>query len=635
MKMPKLSLGLLLILLTLTLSACGSPTAEVAVPPQPLAVKGQTAGASFSVKQNLSYPGLVVADSEATVSAKSSGNLTAANFKVGDKVSLGQEIAKIDDVNSASFNSANFNTNQIKQAKIIVSQAEAAYNLARTNYNNILISAVKDLRSAEISRDQAAKGQSNLDITTAESLKSAELAYETAQIATEQAKTTLANREKLAVQSSQDASTNADLAASSVVSAAGSVITNINNLAAFDDNNIVSISYRSNLGALDSKSYDIAEEAYKKAKNIYVDYGAKKLTAVSEKVEGAIIVANAAKAAADATKDLLDKTISSSALPQSSVSGPSLSGLQAAVAGYQAQMNAAVSQINGAKQGLGNIDLNNSTLLDSLRQAYKIAQQQEASAKQNLANLKSGNTSQQNQAGFVSNLAQNQYDNAKVKIESQVNAARTQMETANLQYSNAIVALQSLYDAHSVISPIDGTITKVFITDGQSVAPGQPIVTISQIQNIKVQFYVEADNLADIKPGLPVKVVNSDNISYTGVVSAISPQADPMTRRFLAEVKLENPEGLLLGTVATVNLEITKGTASAGVIILPLSAVTVGQNGNYIFIAENNQAKKVEVTIKEVMGELAQIKADLPASAFIITEGNRLLQEGQAVSITQ
>lgn len=631
MKNKKILFAFLLLLLALTVSACGQKTEVipvekiVAVP-----VKGQTVAASLSIKQDLEYPGMIVSESEANISAKTSGNLSSASFKVGDSVSLGQELAKIDDVSSAAFNPSNYNTNQIKQAKNTVSQAEAAYNLAKSSYDNLLISSVKDLRSAEISRDQAAKGQTNLDSTTEESIKSAELAYDTAKIAAEQARLSLENREKLAEQSVKDANTNADTAVDSVLSTAGAVITNINNITALDDNNTVTIAYRSNLGALDSSTYNTAKESYQNAKTAYTDYGKKKFINLDEKLETASIVVKTVKQLADDIKILFDRTITSTNLPQTS-----LSGLQTSIAAYQAQMSGAISQINGTKQAITNISLNNTTLIDSLKQAYNLAKQQQSSAEQALNSLRAGNISQTDQASFVFNLAQNQYDNLKVKIESQVLGARTQVETSLMQYNNAVMALQSLYDAHSVISPLAGTITKIFVANGEAVSLGQTILTVSKTQDIKVNFYVEPDNLALITPGLPVKVVTDGSSSYDGIVAAVSPQADSVTRRFLVEVKLEKTTGLLLGTVATVKLTLTKTTNDPGTIIIPLAAVTVGQNGNYIFIAENNQAKKVAVEIKEVIGEAAKVSVDLPSDTIIIIDGNKLIQAGQEISLTE
>lgn len=631
MKFRKLLFLGALIVSSLFLSACGTPDEVKKAEPEPLSVKTQTVAASQRVSQSLSYPGLVSADSEATIIAKTAGNLTAVKMKVGDKVTLGQELAKIDDVGSGPANSSAFSANQIKQAQIAVSSAEAAYNLAKQNYNNILISSVKDLKAAEIARDQAAKSESNLGVTTSESVKSAELAYETARLATQQAATSLANREKLAQQTAADTRTNAGLTASSVAATAGGIVTNINNFTGFDTSNNVSISYRSNLGALDSSTFDAAKQSYQRAKEMYVSYQAREKGTVEEEVDAAIELVTAAKEAADDAKKLLDKTTTSVNLPQSSPTGTSLSGLQAAVSGYQTQINSALGQINSVKQALASVELNNNTVLDGLRQALSIAKQQEESAKQNLTNLKSGNTSQKNQASFASSLAQNQFDNAKVKIETQVAAAKTQVDTAQLQYNNALVALDSLYDAHSIISPLDGTVTKIFVAEGQSVGPGQAVVTVSKTQDIKVQFYLESTNLEDVKPGVPALVVDSSGKEYTGAVSAVSPQADPVTRRFLAEVKLPDSSGLLLGTVVDVSVQSSTIARGEGSMILPLEAITVGQNGSHIFIIEDGKAKRIEVEVKEVKGELARVQANLGPETAVIVSGNRRVEDGQAV----
>ncbi len=625
---------ILLLFISFVLSACGKK-AEIKVedktPTTP--VTTQAVRNSLSIKRDLNYPGVVSAESEAKVVAKSSGTLTAIKFKVGDKVSLGQQLAKIDDINNAKvLSGGELNSSQIKQAKLGVEQALGAFQLSKNNYENLLISSVKDLRQAEISRDQAAKGETNLTITTGESVKSAELAYETAKLAVAQASLSLENRTKQANQGSIDVKQNASLAIQSGIASISSLITNINNITAFDDNNSVTINYRSNLGALDSSVYDSAKKAYQKLKEEYAKYDSLKFSSISEQVSSVLVLSTLAQNLAEETKLLFDKTITSASLPQTSVGGSSLSGLQAAAAGYQVQMNAVASQINGASQALTNTALNNDSLLDSLKQGLDLAKKQEASALQNLNNLKAGNVSQKDQAIFVYSLAQNQYDNLKVKIESQVSGARTQMETARLQYDNALVSLQSLYDTRSVIAPLDGTITQVFASDSETVAPGQPILVISQTDNIKVNFYVEADNLLAMNPGLPVSVVDEKGKEYPGVISGTSLQADTVTRRFLVEVKMENAEDLFLGTIVNIKVAVEK-KADQGFYILPLSAVNISQNDSYIFIVDNNKAKKINIEVGEVSGGLAIIKADLSYNDLIIIEGNKLITDGQDINI--
>ena len=625
----------LLVLSIFSLTACGKKKDETPAPEATAVnVVVQEIAQSLSANRELEYPGLIVSDSEAKIIAKTSGTISGFKANAGDKVSLGQELAKIDDVNSTSYNPANFNSSQIKQAKLAVNQAQAAYKLARTNYNNLLVSSVKDLKAAEISRDQAAKGQENLALTTAESMKSANLAYETAKIATEQARLSLENRKKLNLQGEESTDTNADIAADSAANLCGTVISNVNALTGFDEDNTISISYKTNLGALDSATYSKASDSYRQAKSAYKNYLSKDFSGTENKVDETIKLVQSTKVMIDNVKLLFEKSVSSSNLPQSSPTGVSLSGLQTSASTYQTQVNSALNQVNSAKQGLSNTSLNNDSLLVTLEKAYELAKQQEASALQSLNNLKTGNTSQIDQSQFVLSLAQNQYDNAKVKIESQIASAKVQMENSESQYNNALLSLQSLYDIHSVVSPIEGTITQK-VNNGDTVSVGQVVATISQTEKTKVKIFVEPENLADLKPGLLASVSNGEE-TVNGIVSSISPQADTLTRRFPVEIVLENSSSLYLGTVVNVKIVITKSVAGeAGAILLPLSSIEIGQNGDQVMIVENNLAKKIPIEVVSVLGDLAKVKiTNYPPQTLIIVEGNKLVREGDLVAYT-
>lgn len=625
----------LLVLSVFSLTACGNKKEEVQMPtPMAVDVVVQEISQSLSANRELEYPGLVVSDSEAKIIAKTSGTISGFKANAGDKVSLGQELAKIDDVNSASYNPANFNSSQIKQAKLAVNQAQAAYQLARTNYNNLLVSSVKDLKAAEIARDQAAKGQENLALTTVESIKSANLAYETSKIATEQARLSLENRKKLNIQGEESTETNADIAADSAANLCGTIISNVNTLTGFDEDNTISIPYKTNLGALDSATYSRASDSYRQAKSAYKNYLQKEFSSTENKVDETIKLVQSTKNMIDNVKILFEKSVSSSNLPQSSPTGVSLSGLQTSASSYQSQVNGALNQVNSAKQGLSNTTLNNDNLLVTLEKAYELAKQQEASALQALKNLNTGNTSQIDQSQFVLSLAQNQYDNAKVKIESQIAAAKVQMENSESQYNNALLSLQSLYDIHSIISPIEGTITQK-VNDGDTVSVGQLVATISQTEKTKVKIFVEPENLADLKPGLLASVSNGEQ-TVDGIISSISPQADTLTRRFPVEIVLENASSLYLGTVVNVKIVITKSVVNEkDSILLPLSSIEIGQNGDQIMIVENNQAKKIPVEVVSVLGGLAKVKINnYPPQTLIIIEGNKLVREGDLVALT-
>jgi RND family efflux transporter MFP subunit len=636
MKKINLKLSFLLLSLTILLSACGKSAEVPSVVTPAVSVQARSVADSREIKQELEYPAIVAASTEAKLIAKSSGTLSGADFTVGQTVSVGQSLAKIDEIGSAGFNAGGVNSNQVKQAIIATEQAQASYLLARSNYDNMLVSSAKDLRQAEIARDQAAKGQSNFDISASESLKSAELAYETAKIAAEQARLTMVNREKQLTQSVGDSRDNADLAASTAANTVSSVLTGINNLAGFDNNNVISISYRANLGALESSSYNQSDNAYQAAKDHYDQYLKQSFSDVDVRIQSVLAMVEKTKLLADAAKYLFDKSIPSSNLPQSSAVGVSLTGLQSAASGYQAQLNALLAQVHGAEQALANVALNNDGTSDTLKQSYELAKKQEASAAQNLNNLKAGNNSQQDQAGFGVNLAQNQYENLQVKINSQIFAAKMQADTAQLQYNNASLSLQSLYDIHSLVSPIAGVVTQKLASNGDTVSAGQIVAIVSQTDSLKIKFFVEAEYILDMKLGKSVQVLSAEGKSYNGLISSVSAQADNATKRFQIEVQLDGEEKPLLGTVVNVKISLSKSVdIGAGSVIVPLSSIEIGQNGNYLFLAENNIAKKVPVELQNVLGEMAQVKFQAADEALIIIGGNKFLHDGDSVEITK
>ena len=89
-----------------------------------------------------------------------------------------------------------------------------------------------------------------------------------------------------------------------------------------------------------------------------------------------------------------------------------------------------------------------------------------------------------------------------------------------------------------------------------------------------------------------------------------------------------------LGTIVNIVIFIEK-KSDAKNIILPLSAIEIGQNDTKIFTVENGQAKTVPVTIVKIQGETAEIKTDLPDTAIVITDGNKLIQEGDPILLAQ
>jgi RND family efflux transporter MFP subunit len=483
----------------------------------------------------------------------------------------------------------------------------------------------KDLEQARIAKDQATKGISTTDSVSAENYRSAEIAYDTAKLATEQAKINLENRQKQVGLSNGDTNTNSASAADTAANTCDTIINGLNNSLGLDDVSLGYLSYSSDLSALDTDVLRQAKTAYRSASAANEAYKLRTFADATSQVKEAISLATKTKTLSDLSKRVLEKT--------PSLTGGSLNVLIGTVTGYQSQANGALTQANGAKQLLENTDLGNDSSLSLLEKGYELAQKQEEAAKQNLNAIKAGQSGQKDQAGFGAQSATTQYEGLKIKLDSQLAVAKSQLDMAQLQYSTAGVALQGLYDSHLAISPISGVVTQKQVDNGTTVSPGQILASVSRTDQVKIQFFADEDSLKYLAPGQAVEILGNDGQSAPGKIFNLTPQADQVSKKFLVEVKPDSATStqLTAGTVVNVAVSLKKVATIQKAIILPLSAIEISQNNNYIFTINNGVASKTPIQIIKVDGETAQVKFEGDDKTLIIVEGNKLVSEGDPV----
>lgn len=233
------------------------------------------------------------------------------------------------------------------------------------------------------------------------------------------------------------------------------------------------------------------------------------------------------------------------------------------------------------------------------------------------------------------NLAKDTYAHLKKDdsaTRAEKDSAKTQRDIAKLQYENASLGLNGSVDNHLITSPISGIITNKAVSVGDSVSIGQLIATVSKTSNVKIQFFVDQDQRATLTRGQEIFALDGDGNSIPLTIQNIAIVAEPTTKRFLIEAypKKQNLS-LLAGTITTVAIETNIKPKVDADLILPLSAISVGQNESYIFVADNNIAKKMPVTVVSVNGETAEISAQISPETLIITHGSKLVRDGSTI----
>jgi RND family efflux transporter MFP subunit len=221
----------------------------------------------------------------------------------------------------------------------------------------------------------------------------------------------------------------------------------------------------------------------------------------------------------------------------------------------------------------------------------------------------------------------------KNKDDDSTSATKSAKDIAKLQLENAEISLQSALEAHNATAPISGSVVSKSVSVGDSVVVGQTLAVISNSSKTKVSFFVEQEKAGAFKSGDEVSIVSSDNSFSNAIILNIAPQADPLTKRFRIDAQPMQQLSLQPGTILSIRTQQTENVTGNGNLLLPISAMTIAQNENYIFIIENGLAKKINFEIIRIFGENAEIKAQVTTDAQIVIEGNKLLKDGSKVEV--
>lgn len=193
----------------------------------------------------------------------------------------------------------------------------------------------------------------------------------------------------------------------------------------------------------------------------------------------------------------------------------------------------------------------------------------------------------------------------------------------------------------NVYAPISGTVDRVMMRQGETAAPGMPILGIVNTNDLDVVADASEDLLSKVKLRQKVKVkVPALNLEFMAPVSRIGKTVDPANRTF--EVEIDVPRKYV---------DQLKANLLAEVEILDKaleSAIVVGQDRiqqeidgrRFVFVAEEDPeqgpvAKKRYVEVGASFDNQAQITSGLEVGDRIITAGSRGLTDGQKVNLSQ
>ncbi len=228
-------------------------------------------------------------------------------------------------------------------------------------------------------------------------------------------------------------------------------------------------------------------------------------------------------------------------------------------------------------------------------------------------------------------VSQEEFDNARAAMDVQQGI----MQADQAAITNAMLNLAYT----SITSPMDGLAGSQLVFVGNIIkSPDDPMLTINQIHPIYVSFAVPERYLPEIRRELGGKPLRVE-ASFAGMTAAppqgaltfVDNTVDTTTGTIQLKATFANEDNVLWpGQFVQTMLTISE---LPNAVVVPAQAVQTGQNGQYVYVVDENQTvEERPVTIGVGYKGETVMQSGLKAGEIVVTDGQLRLAPKRKVS---
>lgn len=193
-------------------------------------------------------------------------------------------------------------------------------------------------------------------------------------------------------------------------------------------------------------------------------------------------------------------------------------------------------------------------------------------------------------------------------------------------------SLESLEKAEGgVTAEFNGVVTEINAVEGGSVAAGEKLLKLESTEEVMVKISVTKYDLDKIAVGQEAKVTIASK-EYQGRVSKINKMAETNNSGAAVvgtEIEITNPDSdVILGVEAKVIISTAR---EENAVLIPVTAVNVDMNGDFVYVVENGILVKKPVVTGISSDTMIQVTEGLSEGEQVVTEVTAALTEGMPV----
>jgi len=213
--------------------------------------------------------------------------------------------------------------------------------------------------------------------------------------------------------------------------------------------------------------------------------------------------------------------------------------------------------------------------------------------------------------------------------------SRQQLDQMKAQLDVAQSALNTIGENTGLVSPINGVVTARNYDPGD-VAGGMPILTIENINPVKIVINVSESYYSKVSTGMPATLTVDalEGDVFEGKVSLVHPTINPVSRTFPVEIDVNNSDQRLrpgMFSRVTLNFGVNERPVVTDLSVLKQP----GSNDRYVFLEKDGKAIYRKVEIGTRFDDKFEIVSGLEIGDRVIVQGNTGLIEGADIHVTR
>jgi len=222
----------------------------------------------------------------------------------------------------------------------------------------------------------------------------------------------------------------------------------------------------------------------------------------------------------------------------------------------------------------------------------------------------------------LNNVRQKTWENDIALAEAQVQQAKATLDLNRAQLANLII-----------LAPMNGKITKRYVDPGIMVKDTTPILTMMDLDEVKMVVNVIEKELVRLQKGQEVKVTVTafPDRTFQGRIAIITPALELQSRTAEIQISIPNPGYILnpgmFGRVEALLRSDLKAT------LIPIQALITDEDKNFVYALKDGKVYRRAVQKGISKDTVVEIIRGLNPGEQVVTAGQEFLRDGIPVRL--